>query len=150
MPETQSRGNGTAQQDSVVQESGNGESTGLGRGVKAALVAAAIGSAVAAATRARSSSGEKPVGEGQQQNARGESSRVRGAVQQASKRGEPVLSAAWDTARDSLEPLTRSGARQAGRFVAAKSPDFVRETIIPPFVEGLTEAGGGGGTGERP
>jgi hypothetical protein len=141
MPETQSRKNGTAQED-PLQQSENGQSTGLGRGVKAALVAAAVGSAVVAAARVRGAGNAKPEGEGSEPKPKGDSSRVRGAVQQASKRGEPVVSAAWGAAKDSLEPLTRSGARQAGRFVAERSPDFVRETIIPPFVEGLAEGTG--------
>jgi hypothetical protein len=118
---------------------GNGASR-VGRGVKAALVAAAVGTAVAAAARSRGSSAES--GEGStgtdSQPAEARSSRARGAM----RRSEPVVHAAWDAAKGSLEPGARNGARQAGRFVADRSPDFVRDNVIPPFVEGLTEARG--------
>ena len=149
MPETQSRENGappeTAERD-ATKDAGNGQSSGLARGVKAALIATAVGGAVAAAARARGSSdADTSGGDDAPKKAEGESSGVRSAVQRASNRGEPMLSAAWEASRGTIEPFTRNGARQAGRFVAERSPDFVRETIIPPFVEGLTEERSGSG-----
>jgi hypothetical protein len=139
--ETEPRAPGTTDEDA---SGGNGVSR-VGRGVKAALAAAAVGTAVAAAARARGSSSSSPPSQESggdtasnaagARPAEGRAARARGAV----RRGEPVLTAAWDAAKGSLEPVTRNGARQAGRFVAERSPDFVRENVIPPFVQGLTE-----------
>ena len=107
-------------------------------GLKTALVAAAVGTAVAAAASTRGSSAESDAGSAATEGGtpEGATARARGVV----RRGEPVLSAAWDAARGSIEPVARNGARQAGRFLAERSPDFVRDNVIPPFVEGLTEA----------
>ena len=107
-------------------------------GLKTALVAAAVGTAVAAAASARGSSAESDAGSAATDAGTPESltARARGAV----RRSEPVLSAAWDAAKGSIEPVARDRARQAGRFLADLSPDFVRDNVIPPFVEGLTEA----------
>jgi hypothetical protein len=136
---TEPRAAGATHED---ESGGNGVSR-VGRGVKAALAAAAVGTAVAAAARARGSSSspsEEPGGDtgsnaASARPAEGRAARARGAV----RRGEPVLTAAWDAAKGSIEPVARNGARQAGRFVAERSPDFVRENVIPPFVEGLTD-----------
>jgi hypothetical protein len=105
-------------------------------GVKSIVTMTRVsGSAFCRWSRASQGTAEREEGA---ERSRG-SSGVRGTVQRASKRGEPILAAAWDAARDNLEPLTRTGARKAGRFVAERSPEFVRETVIPPFVEGLNE-----------
>jgi len=141
MPENEKRENGTATEEGTATQTTaasptNGGSSNVSRGVKTALIATAVGTAVAAATRARS--GSSPTGGGEAPESETAGS-VKDRFDRASKRGEPFITAAWDAGKDSFEPLTRHGARQAGRFLAQRSPDFVRETIIPPFVEGLTE-----------
>ena len=130
---TEPRGGGAT--DGVA--SGNGGSR-VGRGVKAALVAAAVGTAVAAAARSRGSSAEPETSDTATgpRAPEGRTARARGAV----RRSEPLLTAVWNASSRSLEPVLKNGARQAGRFVAELSPDFVHENVIPPFVEGLTEA----------
>jgi len=146
MPEIENRENGAATEnetateakaESTTESPANGGSSNLSRGVKTALIATAVGTAVAAATRAHS--GSSPTGGGGEGAGSGAAGGVKERFDRASKRGEPFFTAAWDAGKDSFEPLTRHGARQAGRFLAQRSPDFVRETIIPPFVEGLTE-----------
>ncbi len=100
-----------------------------------------MGTAVAAAARSLGASGAHAEN-GQSSDGRdGErSSRVRDAVEKASKRGEPALSAGWRAAEDFLEPLARTGARRAGRYVGERSPEFVRESLVPPFIKGFNEA----------
>ena len=142
MPEIENRENGTATENETATEAttespANGGSSTVSRGVKTALVATAIGTAVAAAARARS--GPSSTGGGGEGAESGAGATVKERFERASKRGEPFFTAAWDAGKDSFEPLTKHGARQVGRFVAQRSPEFVRETIIPPFVEGLTE-----------
>src|SRR5215210_5461871 len=138
MPEVENRENGTTG-ETTADPTGNGGSSTISRGVKTALVATAVGTAVAAAARARSGSSSGAGGDSEDSGSDGGGSStagVRERFERASKRGEPFVAAVWDAARDSLEPLTKNGARQAGRFVAGQSPEFVRQTIIPPFVEG--------------
>ena len=143
-PEATKSGNGSG--DALPEERENqnqsGRSSNVNRGIKAALVAAALSTAVAAAARTLGSSGDPDAENGQSDGGqRSErSSRVRGAMQKASKRGEPALSAGWQAAEETLEPLARTGARRAGRFVGERSPEFVRDTLMPPFIKGFNEA----------
>lgn len=124
--------NGAAEQD--------GAST-LKRAVKAGAVAAAAGTTVAAAAKLF---GSKDGGDSNGDQEPGEkarpSARVRGAASRASKRGEPFMAAGWEAARDSVMPLAENAARAAGRFAAERSPELVRDRIVPPFIEGFTQA----------
>jgi hypothetical protein len=111
----------------------------LRRAVKAGALAAAAGTTVAAAARIMGSkTGDER--EGSAETARQRGSGVRGAASRASKRGEPFISAGWEAARDSLLPLAESSARAAGKFAAEHSPELLRDRILPPFIEGFTQA----------
>jgi hypothetical protein len=143
-PEGTKSGNpsgGAAPKEHPETQDQSKSSRNVSRGIKAALVAAALSTAVAAAARRLGSSGDHAEN-GQSSDGQGteRSSRVRDAVEKASKRGEPALSAGWRAAEDSLEPLARTGARRAGRYVGERSPEFVRETLMPPFIKGFNEA----------
>ena len=130
---------GATEPDTAGARQGAANGNGGSRvALKTALVAAAVGTAVAAAASTRGSSAQSDPGSAAE-GARAPESRAARA-RETVRRGEPALSAAWDAAKGSIEPVARNGARQAGRFLADRSPDFVRENVIPPFVEGLTEA----------
>jgi hypothetical protein len=149
MPEAKS-GNGSSSTSPKEQAENQNERkspSNVNRGIKVALLTAGLSTAVAAAVRAFGSSGDPDAENGQ--SSEGErSSRVRGAMEKASKRGEPALTAGWRAAEETLEPLARTGARRAGRYVGERSPDFVRETLVPPFIKGFNEARNERGSGE--
>ena len=111
---------------------GQGSST-LRRAVTAGAVAAAAGTTIAAATKMLSSRGSQGASSATRRGA--DVSRVRDAA----RRGEPLMSAGWEAARDSVTPLVETGARAAGSFLGERSPDFVRETVVPPFIEGFNK-----------
>lgn len=46
----------------------------------------------------------------------------------------------WDAANDMLVPFAANAARALGVFAAEKTPDLVRDTLLPKFVDGFTEA----------
>ena len=122
--EAEQNGNGTS-------ANGQGPST-LRRAVTAGAVAAAAGTTIAAGTKVLGSRGSQGTSS---------TSRKRGAdisrVRDAARRSEPLVSAGWEAARDSVTPLVETGARAAGSFLGERGPDFVRETVVPPFIEGF-------------
>ena len=114
--------------------SANGqESSTLRRAVTAAAVAAAAGTTIAAATKMLGSRGSEGTSSASRRSA--DMSKVRDAA----RRGEPLMSAGWEAARDSVTPLVETGARAAGSFLGERSPDFVRESVVPPFIEGFNK-----------
>ena len=147
--ETQNDESSGAQEQNLGETNGAGtseeeSSSALRRAVKAGALAAAAGTTVAAAAKVLGSRTGADTGEGDEEKSGGagstRSSRIRGAA----KRGEPLVSAGWDAAKGSVLPLVENGARAAGRFVAERSPDVVRDNILPPFIEAFTEARGKG------
>jgi hypothetical protein len=115
--------------ESQAEEGGGGASTA----VKAAAAAAATGVAAFAAKKAlsgRSSNGRSSNGGS------------------PSKKGDigstlsSVLSGGWDAARDALVPAAEDAAGAAGEYLAKNGPDFVRERIVPRFIESFNEAQG--------
>ena len=46
----------------------------------------------------------------------------------------------WDAARDALIPIAEDAADAAGTYLAKNGPDFVKETIIPRFIEAFEKA----------
>ena len=144
MPEAKT-GNGTSSTSPTEREENQNETkspSNVNRGIKGALLAAGLSTAVVAAVRAFGSSGDPDAENGQSSDSPNaeRASRVRGAVEKASKRGEPALTAGWRAAEETLEPLARTGARRAGHFIGERSPDFVRDTLMPPFIKGFNEA----------
>jgi hypothetical protein len=61
-----------------------------------------------------------------------------------SKAGESMVTSAiasgWDVAKDSLIPLIEDGASKAGAFVAERSPEVVRDVLVPRFISGFERA----------
>ena len=51
-----------------------------------------------------------------------------------------VASGGWDAARDALVPIAEDAAEAAGKYVATSAPDFVRDRIVPRFIEAFNNA----------
>jgi len=47
-----------------------------------------------------------------------------------------------DAARDALVPLAEDAADAAGRYLAESGPDFVKDRIVPRFIESFNNAKG--------
>ena len=100
--------------------------------MKAAAAAAATGVAAIAAKKAlshRSSNGQSSNGGSQ----KGDMGSMLSSA----------LSGGWDAARDALVPAAEDAAGAAGEWLAENAPDFVRERIVPRFIESFNEASGG-------
>ena len=107
------------------QSSGNG-SEGRKTALRAAAIAAASGATAIAAKRAFSGS---------------QQSEERRSTRQSNGSGDSlmggVLGSGWHAAKDSLVPFAEDAATAAGEYLGRSGPDFVRETIVPAFIEGF-------------
>ena len=119
------------------QERGQeGQGGGASTAVKAAAAVAATGAAAYGAKKALSNRGND---NGQSSNGSSASSR-KGDV---SSMLNSALSGGWEAARDALVPAAEDAAGAAGKYLAENGPDFVRERIVPRFIESFNEASGG-------
>jgi hypothetical protein len=50
------------------------------------------------------------------------------------------IDAAWEAAREAMLPALGEAANAAGRYVGESAPDFVRDSILPRFIDGYQEA----------
>jgi len=109
------------------QPGGNG-SDARKNALRAAAIAAASGATAIAARRAFSGSQQQQEKSSSKQNGGGDSL-VGG-----------VLGSGWHAAKDSIVPFAEDAANAAGEYLAKSGPDFVRETIVPAFIEGFQSA----------
>jgi hypothetical protein len=116
------------QQDTQHDEQGG--AVGKGTAVKAAAAAAATSVAAVAATKAFSHRG----------GSNGQSSNGGSGLGDAGSVMSSVLSSGWEAARDALVPAAEDAAGAAGEYLAKNGPDFVRERIIPKFIDSFNEA----------
>ena len=114
-------------QEQQKQSSGNG-SEGRKTALRAAAIAAASGATAIAARKAFSGSHQQQEDSSSKQNGGGDSL-VGG-----------MLGSGWHAARDSIVPFAEDAANAAGEYLAKSGPDFVRETIVPAFIEGFQSA----------
>jgi hypothetical protein len=129
---------------------GNGNSNGHQIG-RMAVIAAASGATAYAAKKAlesrssSSSSGSDAEGEGSgagtKSKAKGKNSSKKRAETSASLVGAAV-SSGWDVAKDSLVPIIEDAATKAGGYAADRSPEVVRDVVIPRFISGFEKARG--------
>jgi hypothetical protein len=108
-----------------------------GTAAKAAAAAAATGVAALAAKKALSSRG----------GSNGQASNGGSAADKATEGPSmlnSVLSGSWEAARDALMPAAEDAAGAAGEYVAQNGPDFLRDRIVPRFIESFNEARGDG------
>jgi hypothetical protein len=103
--------------------------------VKAAAAAAATGVAALAAKKAFSGRG----------NSNGQSSNGSSTASKAAEGPSmlnSVLAGGWEAARDALMPAAEDAAGAAGEYVAHNGPDFLRDRIVPRFIDSFNEARG--------
>ena len=95
---------------------------------RAAVIAAASGATAYAARKALSgrSSGQGNSRESDEKGGGGNASLVTSAI-----------ASGWDVAKDSLIPVVEDAAAKAGTFVAERSPDVVRDVVVPRFIAGF-------------
>jgi hypothetical protein len=94
--------------------------------LRAAAIAAASGATAIAARKAFS--GSQQQDKSQQQNGGGDS--LMGGM----------VGSGLNAARESLLPFAEDAANAAGEYLGRNGPDFVRETIVPAFIEGFQGA----------
>jgi hypothetical protein len=95
--------------------------------LRAAAIAAASGATAIAARKAFSGS-QQQDNKSKQQNG-GRDSLMGGMV-----------GSGLNAARESLLPFAEDAANAAGEYLGRNGPDFVRETIVPAFIEGFQGA----------
>jgi hypothetical protein len=120
------------------QEEGSGQEQGSSGGgtstaVKAAAAAAATSVAALVAKKAFSGRSDS---NGHSSN--GSASRGGDAGSMLSS----ALSGGWEAARDALVPAAEDAAGAAGEYLANNGPDFVRDRIVPRFIDSFNEARG--------
>ena len=125
-------------EDNQQQPEGQTERGNQGGGsgstaVKAAAAAAATSVAAIAAKKALSRRG----------SSNGHSSNGGSQKGDMGSMLNTALSGGWDAARDALVPAAEDAAGAAGEWLAENAPDFVRERIVPRFIESFNEASGG-------
>jgi len=121
--------------DDNQQEQQEGEGRGASTAVKAAAAVAATGAAAYGAKKALSHRGGD---NGRSSN--GSSSSRKGDMGEMLN---SVLTGGWEAARDALVPAAEDAAGAAGEYLAKNGPEFVREKVVPRFIESFNEASGG-------
>jgi hypothetical protein len=109
-----------------IQSAGDGSDVRK-TALRAAAIAAASGATAIAARKAFSGS-QSQENASKQQNGGGDS--LMGGM----------VGSGLNAARDSLLPFAEQAANAAGEYLASNGPDFVRETIVPAFIEGFQGA----------
>jgi hypothetical protein len=107
--------------------------------LKVAAAAAATGAATFAVRKVRSHGDRESWSEDRAGSREGSSAKKNG-------NGQSLLASAaatgWEAASETLVPLAEDAAEAAGRCLATRGPDVVREHIVPKFIEGFNEAKG--------
>jgi ABC-type phosphate transport system substrate-binding protein len=119
-------------EDERTDESTNGGGHGA---LKAATAAAAAGAATLAVRKAMSHSGSSSRGEDDNDEDRPKRKRSGSSDLLAS-----AGSSAWEAASGALVPLAEEAAEAAGKFLAERAPDVVRQRIVPRFIEAFNNA----------
>jgi hypothetical protein len=115
------------EQDQAQSASNGGHSTAL----KAAAAAAATGAATLAVRKAMSHGESRDDEEG------GTKSRGSGNTSALLR---SAGSSAWEAASNALLPMAEDAAEAAGKYLAEKAPDVVRERIVPRFIEAFNNS----------
>jgi hypothetical protein len=121
----------TQPKEQTEGQQSNGGANGGQKAVRAAAIAAATGAAAIAARKAlsgRSQSGGEKKTTGSKQSGGGGSMIT------------TMATSGWSAARDSLLPFAEEAAGAAGDWVGRNGPDYVKETIVPRFIDGFESA----------
>src|SRR3954466_11181161 len=113
----------TEQQD----EQENGQSGGSRTALKAAAAAAATGAATFAVRKALSHDDHHEDDGDDSDSPRGKSKQNQNAGSILST----AASSAWDSASEVVLPMAEDAAAAAGRYLAERAPDVVRERLVP-------------------
>ena len=98
--------------------------------LRAAAIAAASGATAIAAKRAFSQQSDSGGSGGSNGGGSGMSASALGGA----------MSSGWSAMRDALVPFAADAAKAGGEYLAENGPDFVRDTIVPSFIEGFQSA----------
>lgn len=126
----------TKTQDQVESQQTNGgdSENGGNRAVRAAAIAAATGAAAIAAKKALSSREQSGEGKSKSRSSGGDESML-----------VAMATSGWSAAKDSLLPFAEDAAGAAGQWIGSNGPDYVREKIVPRFIDGFENASGSSG-----
>ncbi|HZR95549.1 MAG TPA: hypothetical protein VFA56_07625 [Gaiellaceae bacterium] len=120
-----------------------GTSGGHGTALKAAAAAAATGAATLAVRKVMSH-GDSSSRDRDDDSSDERSDGERSSRGRSSRGGSSLLASAgasaWEAASDALLPMAEDAAEAAGKYLAEKAPDIVRERIVPRFIEAFNEA----------
>jgi hypothetical protein len=119
------------------EQQGTESSSGAKTAMKAAAAAAATGAAAVAVRKALSgSNGKSHLKDLTSRNGKSDGKSEGGPGSFLTS----IASGGWDAARDALVPLAEDAAGAAGTYLAKNGPEFVRETIVPRFIESFNDA----------
>jgi hypothetical protein len=128
----------TGQEEQSGEENEQG-SRGMSTAAKAAAAAAATGAATVAVrkvlSRDQSESNGSSNGSSASDVKESKSSRSGGSSLFSS-----VASGGWDAAREALLPIAEDAAEAAGKYVASSGPEFLRDRIVPRFIDSFNKA----------
>jgi hypothetical protein len=124
--------------EATQQDSGSGQQQGKGgngadarkNALRAAAIAAASGATAIAARKAFSGGQKSSPAKQQNGDGQGGGDSLFGGV----------LDSGLGAAKESLLPFAEDAANAAGAYLARSGPDFIRETIVPAFIEGFQDA----------
>jgi hypothetical protein len=123
-------------QDEERSENGSGGGGSSHGALKAAAAAAATGAATLAVRKVMSHGDSSSSGDGEGEQ--------KPKKQRSSSQGSSIFASAgasaWEAASGALLPLAEDAAEAAGKYLAEKAPDVVRERIVPRFIEAFNEA----------
>jgi hypothetical protein len=108
----------------------------IGRFAAVAAVGGATAATAIAARKARTAgsfgdSGDEPARSERQPRSNDIASLVRGAV-----------TSGWAVAKDAVIPVVEDAATRAGGYLAERSPELVRDVVVPKFIAGFEQARG--------
>jgi hypothetical protein len=119
------------QDKAAATESNGGGGTNGKNAVRAAAIAAATGAAAFAAKKAFS--GRDQSGQGTQKSRPSQSGGGDSTLMAMAGSG-------FAAAKDSLLPFAEDAAGAAGEWVGRNGPDYVRDRIVPEFINGFERA----------
>lgn len=126
----------TEQEQGGQQEGASGTRTAL----KAAAAAAATGAATFAVRKALSHEGHDSGNGGEGGEGGGSSSSGQRGHEGAGSILSTAAASAWESASDVVIPMAEDAVAAAGRYLAERAPDVVRERLVPRFIEAFNDA----------
>lgn len=134
--------------EDVEDEDREGDASDNGRQLRRAAAIAAASGATAFAARKLMQARESGDENGEARN--GDSKASRGESHSHAKSLiVAAVSSGWDVAKDTLIPVVEDAAAKAGSYVAKRSPELVRDVVVPNFIDGFEKSRRSGRTRTR-